>query len=112
MPLGWIAAELLRLRAALLGPTLSCLANCPRCDTVVESQIGIAQLTGAAGVSSGAESPSRHRLKAAIETAQLLFIHTTVAFAQLHASLRDGVVYLAHLNRSMPRPTQRFLQSY
>ena len=64
MPLGWIAVELLRLRAALLGPTLSCLANCPRCDTVIESQIGIAQLTGAAGVSRGAESPSHHRLKA------------------------------------------------
>jgi len=45
MPVGWIAAQLLRLRAALLGPTLVCLSRCRKCDTLVESAIEIAELT-------------------------------------------------------------------
>jgi hypothetical protein len=45
MPLGWVAAELLRLRAALFGPVLACLADCHGCGTVVEIEVDIAQLT-------------------------------------------------------------------
>jgi hypothetical protein len=52
MPLGWVAAQLLTLRGSLLGPTLVCLVGCRRCDTVVESQVAIEQLTALAGANS------------------------------------------------------------
>src|SRR5688572_24542259 len=39
LPLGHIAARVLALRAALFGPALASLADCPRCGTVVESQV-------------------------------------------------------------------------
>lgn len=45
MPLGWVTAQLLQLRAALLGPTLVCLASCRQCGTTLESTLEIAQLT-------------------------------------------------------------------
>jgi len=45
MPLGQVAAELLRLHASLFGPTLVCLADCRSCGTVVESEVDVAQLT-------------------------------------------------------------------
>jgi hypothetical protein len=49
MPLGWIAAQLLKLRAMLLGPEIVCLANCQQCGTVVESSMLVEQLTALAG---------------------------------------------------------------
>jgi hypothetical protein len=45
-PVGWIAGELLMLRAAVLGPTLVCLVDCPRCQAITESEIAIDQLIG------------------------------------------------------------------
>lgn len=48
MPLGWVAAQLLTLRGSLLGPTLVCLVSCRQCDTAIESQVEIAQLTALA----------------------------------------------------------------
>ena len=43
--LGWMAVQLLALRAGLFGPSLSCLATCGRCGTVVEMDVAIADLT-------------------------------------------------------------------
>lgn len=48
MPLGWIAAQILKLRATLLGPEIVCLTNCRQCDTVVESRVEVEQLTALA----------------------------------------------------------------
>lgn len=54
MPLGWIAGQLLRLRAALLGPTLVCLTNCRQCDGVLETSVDIADLTALAALDPAA----------------------------------------------------------
>jgi hypothetical protein len=56
MPLGWVAAQLLTLRGSLLGPTLVCLVSCRQCDTVIESQVEIEQLTALAGEAPSAGS--------------------------------------------------------
>lgn len=48
MPLGWVATQLLKLRAALLGQEIVCLTNCLQCDTAVESRIEVDQLTALA----------------------------------------------------------------
>lgn len=60
MPVGWIAAQLLTLREALLGPTLVCLSDCRRCDMVLESTVEISQLTALASIEGpdGAQSSS------------------------------------------------------
>jgi hypothetical protein len=49
MPLGWVAAELLQLRAALFGPALDCLASCRRCRAAVEARVEVGRLTALAG---------------------------------------------------------------
>jgi len=53
MPLGQVAAELLRLHASLFGPTLVCLADCRSCGTVVESEVGSLAWTRNGAGSSG-----------------------------------------------------------
>lgn len=51
-PAGWsmglLNARLLELRMALFGPRLVCLANCPRCEAVAETEIVIRQLLAGA----------------------------------------------------------------
>ena len=54
-PLGWVARELLNLRAALLGRSMTCLADCPACRTVVETEVAIDALTAA--LHGAAEAP-------------------------------------------------------
>jgi hypothetical protein len=41
MPLGGLNARLLRLRAQLFGSTLNCLASCPECNALIETEFGI-----------------------------------------------------------------------
>ena len=43
-PLGELNARLLRLRTQLFGPTLHCLASCPKCSGPVETAFGIEKL--------------------------------------------------------------------
>ena len=58
MPLGWVTVQLLKIRAAMMGPTLVCLANCTKCDTIVECEIEIEQLTAMAkGNEAGGGGP-------------------------------------------------------
>jgi hypothetical protein len=63
-PLGWIAAQLLQLRGALIGPILVSLADCRSCDTVVESRIQIDELIAMATSRSTAQSGALHRVNA------------------------------------------------
>jgi hypothetical protein len=46
MPIGWVSAQLLKLRASVVGPTLVCLVDCRECHTIVESEVEVDQLTG------------------------------------------------------------------
>jgi len=64
MPLGWIAAQLLRVRAALVGPTLVCLVDCRRCGTGVESRIDVEELIVNAGGEAPAEKGALHHVRA------------------------------------------------
>ena len=56
MPLGALNARLLRLRAQLFGPTLNCLASCPRCNAAIETTFGIDGLLSHAAEPSSQES--------------------------------------------------------
>jgi hypothetical protein len=44
MPLGAISARLLQFRAALFGPTLTCLTNCPTCGHAIETAVEVDDL--------------------------------------------------------------------
>lgn len=44
MPLGGLNARLLRLRAALFGPALTCLTNCRSCNGTIETTFGVEEL--------------------------------------------------------------------
>lgn len=64
MPLGWIAAQLLRLRAALAGPTLVCLVDCRQCGTVVESEVDTRDLLASAPGDPQESGPALHHVRA------------------------------------------------
>jgi hypothetical protein len=114
MPLGWIAAQVLTLRASLLGPTLVCLVNCRECDTMVESRVEIAQLTALADrdpVASSEAAPRRflhadYQIEFRLPTsADLLRLHgepreAALTFARslvMRASHHDAAVAVADL---------------
>lgn len=44
LPLGSLTKRLLRLRAALFGPALTCLANCRSCSGTIETTFGVEEL--------------------------------------------------------------------
>ena len=44
VPLGTLTALSLRVRARLFGPTLHCLANCPACNSLVETSLSVVDL--------------------------------------------------------------------
>jgi hypothetical protein len=62
MPLGWVAARLLELRAALIGPSLECLGDCRECGAALECEAPVGQLVaaGPAAVVAGETFRLRH----------------------------------------------------
>jgi hypothetical protein len=44
VPLGALNALLIRVRAWLFGPTFNCLANCPECNSLVETSLSVTDL--------------------------------------------------------------------
>jgi hypothetical protein len=62
MPLGWISAELLRMRRSLFGPTLVCLTNCPHCAALVETTANVDDLLGEQGTGN-TDPRARHSLR-------------------------------------------------
>ena len=93
-PLGWIAAELLQLRASLAGPRLVCLVDCARCGTVVESEIDIHELLANAGQSFD-EAPALRSLR--IDDIDVEFrLPTCRDLLALHGDAQDASQSLAH----------------
>ena len=58
MPLGWVSARLLELRAALIGPRLTAIVNCHACDAVIETGLDVRELTSLSPSDSAADPPA------------------------------------------------------
>jgi len=67
MPLGERDAALMRLRAARLGPTLTCVETCPNCGALLEFDLATDDLLAGMGAGAAATvtlSTGSHRLRA------------------------------------------------